>query len=143
MLFQKKKKTISQLRREVEHEEAVWNASKGLLERREQVRKEKRALFGKKFKINKITTSKLLILFLFINCTLIEIFTGWATIKMLTIAMVTGLPIDFTPLVTLIGAVVGEVIGFAVYCAKAIKENTIGGIVYDKAMANNDEEAVG
>jgi len=38
--------------------------------------------------------------------------------------------VDFTPIVTLIGAVVGEIIGFAIYAAKAAKENTVGGIVY-------------
>lgn len=41
---------------------------------------------------------------------------------------------DLTPLITLIGAVVSEVIGFAIYSIKAAKENTSGGIVYDLAM---------
>ena len=43
---------------------------------------------------------------------------------------------DFTPLVTLIGAVVSEVIGFAIYAIKSAKENTSGGIVYETAMMN-------
>lgn len=47
---------------------------------------------------------------------------------------------DFTPLVTLIGAVVSEVIGFAIYALKAMKENSKGGIVYDTAMRIDDEE---
>ena len=51
---------------------------------------------------------------------------------------------DFTPLVTLIGAVISEVIGYAVYSLKAMKENTSGGIVYDSALNNNDNNnAVG
>ena len=47
---------------------------------------------------------------------------------------------DLTPLITLIGAVVSEVIGFAIYSIKAAKENTSGGIVYDLAMQNNKNE---
>ena len=93
--------------------------------------------------MKKLSTSKLLILFLFINCTLIEVFTGWAMIKMLAIALATGLTIDFTPLVALIGAVVGEVFGYAVYSLKAMKENTVGGLVYDSALReleNSQEE---
>lgn len=42
--------------------------------------------------------------------------------------------VDFSPIVTLIGAVVGEVIGFAIYAAKSTKENTEGGIVYQNMM---------
>ena len=84
--------------------------------------------------MKKLSTSKLLILFLFINCTAIEIFTGWAMVKMLAIALTTGLAIDFTPLVALIGAVVGEVFGYAVYSLKAMKENTVGGLVYDAGL---------
>lgn len=84
--------------------------------------------------MKKISTSKLLIALLFINCTAIEIFTGWAMVKMLAIALVTSISIDFTPLVALIGAVVGEVIGYAIYSLKAMKENTIGGLVYEKAL---------
>ena len=45
---------------------------------------------------------------------------------------------DFTPLVTLIGAVISEVIGYAIYSLKAMKENTSGGIVYDSDIGNND-----
>jgi hypothetical protein len=47
---------------------------------------------------------------------------------------------DLTPLVTLIGAVVSEVIGFAIYSIKAAKENTKGGLVYDKAMKELEME---
>lgn len=56
---------------------------------------------------------------------------------MLKIAATTGL-IDFSPLVTLIGAVVSEVFGYAIYSLKAAKENTAGGLVYDMAMQNLD-----
>lgn len=93
--------------------------------------------------MKKISTSKLLIAFLFVNCTAVEIFTGWAMVKMLSIALITGLSIDFTPLVALIGAVVGEVFGYAVYSLKAMKENTVGGLVHDtvlKELENSQKE---
>lgn len=73
-------------------------------------------------------------MFLFINCTLIEIFTGYATLKSFELAYSIGYGVDFSPLVALIGAVVGEVIGFAIYAVKSSKENSQGGIVYDIAM---------
>ena len=88
--------------------------------------------------MGKIPTSKLLILFLFINCTLIELFTGWTTVQSFKLANELMITPDFTPLVTLIGAVVSEVIGYAIYSLKAMKENTSGGIVYDSALNNND-----
>ena len=119
-------------------QEQEWEKEKTLLERKEKIKKEKN-----KFKSNKITTSKLLILFLFLNCSLIEIFTGWAIAKMLYISLLTGNAIDFTPLVTLIGAVVGEVLGYAIYSLKATKENTSGGVVYDMAIKDFDNNSVG
>lgn len=82
----------------------------------------------------RLSTSKLLILFLFINCSLIELFTMGVTLQSMYLAQITGYNPDFTPLVTLIGAVVGEVIGFAVYAIKAKAENTSGGIEYETAM---------
>lgn len=88
--------------------------------------------------------SKKIILFLFINCTLIELFTGYITIMDLNIAKTTGI-VDFSPMIALITAVVGEVIGFAVYAVKSMKENTQGGITY-QAMMNEfeqQEEAIG
>ena len=56
---------------------------------------------------------------------------------MLDITINTGL-IDFTPLVTLIGTIVSEVFGYAIYALKSTKENTVGGIVYDMAIQNID-----
>ena len=47
---------------------------------------------------------------------------------------------DFTPLVALIGAVVSEVVGYAVYALKSAKENTVGGITYESAMRQIDED---
>lgn len=81
-----------------------------------------------------LSTSKFLIYFLFVNCTIIELFTMLVTWKQFSLAETIGLSIDFNPLTTLIGSVVGEIIGFAVYCAKAAKENSQGGITYDSIM---------
>ena len=102
----------------------------------------------KKNKKRKITTTKLIIFFLFLNCTIIELFTGWITIQSLNLAMITETAPDFTPLVTLIGAVIGEVISFSTYALKSIKENTSGGIIFEHSMQNiksdsSENESVG
>lgn len=94
---------------------------------------------GKRFVKKKMSTSKLLIVFLFLNCTIIEFFTMYVTLKSFALALAIGMMVDFTPLVTLIGAVVGEVIGFAIYSLKAAKENTKGGIVYDSTLKEESE----
>lgn len=88
----------------------------------------------------KISATKMIVLFLFINCSLIEIFTGWVTVVNLQLARDVGIFIDFTPLVTLVGTAVSEVFGFAIYAAKAAKENSKGGIVYDSTMRENLSE---
>ena len=118
-------------------EEQQWKIEKNLIKRKQKINREKAELNKTK---KKLTTTKLLILFLFVNCTIIELFTGWTVVQSLQLASTTGLTPDFTPLVTLIGAVVGEVFGFTVYALKSIKENTVGGVVYDCAMQNNDVE---
>ena len=124
---------MTKAEREILLQEKQWEKEKSLQERKYKIKKEKRelkSLYGFKF-----PTSKLLILFLFINCTLIELFTGWVTIKSIDLATLTMVGPDFTPLVTLIGAVVSEVIGFAIYAIKSAKENTEGGIIYETTMA--------
>lgn len=128
--------------RKVAFEERQWEREKEVLERKYSLKQEK-VNFKRKF-LPKISTSKLLILFLFINCTIIELFTGYVTLKSIDIATMTMMNPDFTPLVTLIGAVVTEVIGFSVYALKSAKENTAGGIVYETAMReHNEAEAEG
>ena len=106
--------------------EDSWNKEKELLERQYKLQEERRNLRPK----SKITTTKWIILFLFINCTAIEIFTGWSTYKSLMISEMLGTYADFSPLVALIGAVIGEVMGFAVYAVKSKAENTEGGVTY-------------
>lgn len=148
MFFKRKhKRLLTDIRKELEHDERRWELEKPLLDRRLKLEEEQKE-YRKQHAPIKISTSKLLIAFLFVNCSIIELFTGWATVKMLSISFTTGLPIDFTPLVTLIGSIVGEVIGYAIYSLKSTKENTAGGIVYDFAMKDNppsppDENAQG
>ena len=139
-LYQKK---LSE--RDVALEEAKWKIDKDLIERKQALMHDKAATYKKTFK--KPSTTKLLIMFLFGSCTLIELFTGWVTVQSLILAREAFITPDFTPLVTLIGAVVAEVFGFAVYSLKSAKENTAGGIVFEQAMyhMNNgdDNDAVG
>lgn len=124
--------------REITIKEHRWQREKEVLERKYKLKQEKKE-FKKQF-LPKISTSKLLILFLFINCTIIELFTGFVTLKSLDLTTLTMANPDFTPLVALIGAVVSEVVGYAVYALKSAKENTVGGITYETAMRQIDED---
>ena len=124
--------------RDIIIKEHRWQREKEVLERKYKLKQEKRE-FKKQF-LPKISTSKLLILFLFINCTIIELFTGFVTLKSLDLTTLTMANPDFTPLVALIGAVVSEVVGYAVYALKSAKENTVGGIKYESAMRQIDED---
>lgn len=124
--------------REITIKEHRWQREKEVLERKYKLKQEKRE-FKKQF-LPKVSTSKLLIFFLFINCTIIELFTGFVTLKSLDLTTLTMANPDFTPLVALIGAVVSEVVGYAVYALKSAKENTAGGITYEAAMRQIDED---
>lgn len=124
--------------REITIKEHRWQREKEVLERKYKLKQEKRE-FKKRF-LPKISTSKLLIFFLFLNCTIIELFTGFVTLKSLDLTTLTMANPDFTPLITLIGAVVSEVVGYAVYALKSAKENTAGGITYETAMRQIDED---
>lgn len=128
-------RNLAEEKKNLDWEERRWAQEKKLLRRKQKLIDEQAEYKKKK----RVSTSKLLILFLFINCSVIEIFTGWATVRMLDATINTSL-IDFTPLIALIGAVVGEVLSYAIYSLKATKENTVGGLVYDKAMQNIDNE---
>lgn len=114
-----------------------WEKEKEILQKRDIISQEK-----EKFKNDKKNKSfsKKILWFLFGNCTLIELFTFWSIAKSFNIAVQLNAMPDFTPLVTLIGAVVGEVVGFAIYAAKAAKENSKDGITYELAMKNREEE---
>ena len=83
--------------RDITIKEHRWQREKEVLERKYKLKQEKRE-FKKQF-LPKISTSKLLILFLFINCTIIELFTGFVTLKSLDLTTLTMAHPDFTPLV--------------------------------------------
>lgn len=92
----------------------------------------------KKYK-KKVSSAKLAMAFIFINCTLIEAFSIHITYRALSTLGI----LDLSAILGLISAVVGESVAYVVYCAKSKHENTKGGIVYDMAMAqlDNDNDA--
>lgn len=133
-------KAYNKFKSDVEHKEKMWSLTKPIWLRLNQLDEEKKEIFQEREKI-KFSTTKLLIAFLFLNCTVVEVFTIFSMFKMLEIAEMTGAMMDFTPLVTLIGTVIGEVLGFGIYSLKAAKENSKGGITYETAMFNLNSEA--
>lgn len=136
--------TIKEKERYILSQEKIWNKEKPLLEREYKIKAERKSLKEKfKEKKDKIANSKLLVWFLFINCTIIELFTIWVIIRELGLAAQGILSPDLSPLMALISTVVAEVIGFGIYSLKSTKENTAGGIVYETAMYNlqNEEES--
>ncbi len=113
-----------------------WDEQKQLLQAKEKIRQQKEEIFKQKNKKKReLTTTKRLMFFLFFSCSVIQIFTMYVTIK----SMNMGLGADFGPLQMLISAVVAEVIGFAIYSIKSLKENTKGGIIYEAAMYRNQQ----
>ena len=114
-----------------------WEEEKKILEVEQKIKEEK-----KKYK-RKFPTSKLLIFLLFINCTVIELFTGYILIKTIQMSQYTMISPAMTPLTTPIGSIVTQVIGYAVYSLKAMKENTKNGITYlnaEYSLNNNNFE---
>jgi len=106
--------------------ERKWKKEKELIERENKIKQEKKD-------IKSWSTTKLFMSFLFINCTCIELFTAVVLCWTIYLSKTTGIAADFSPLNTLIGAVVSEAIGFAVYSIKSAKENSKNGITYMKA----------
>lgn len=126
-LKEKEKYVLSQEKR--------WEKEKSLLEKEYKIKAERKSLKEKfKEKKDKIANSKLLVWFLFINCTIIEIFTIWVIIKEINLASEGILVPDLSPLMALITTVVAEVIGFGIYALKSTKENTEGGIIFETTM---------
>ncbi len=65
--------------------------------------------FDNRVEKKRLETSKLLMYFIVINCSIIEIYCMWAMVHFN----------DLSSLPTLMGAVITESVSFAVYCAKA------------------------
>ena len=110
-----------------------WQQEKEIYALTEEIKQEKKEIKNKMRK-DLPSWGKLLLVFLFINFTLIEIFTAWVTISSFSLAYAIGIMPDFTPLVTLIGAVIGQTLSYGFYSFKSKAENTEGGIVYEAAM---------
>lgn len=91
-------------------------------------------------KKKKISWSKLLLVFLFLNFTALEMFVGYVTLRTFTLASEISMMPDFTPLISLIGAVIGETLSYGIYCAKAKAENTVGGLVYESTLKELENE---
>lgn len=83
------------------------------------------------FKRENFTTSKLFMFIIIINCSIIEIYSMFIMYKMKNLDALT----------TLIGAVVGESVSFAIYCAKSYfgkKEEVRSDFEREKYNAEND-----
>lgn len=117
---------------ELAAQEAAWAREKKILESEKQMKEEKETLTTPK---KKWTVSKLICIFLLLNFTIIEILTGWVTYQTVMLGIMYGMYMDFSPLISFIGAFIGEVTTYAIYSSKSKAENTQGGIVYDQAMA--------
>ena len=118
----------------INFQENLWLQLKPELLRENKIEQEKKKINSEKRKIKLPSWGKMLLVFLFLNFTILEIFIGWVTIKTFALAFAVGMMPDFTPLVTLIGLVAGETISYGAYCAKSKAENIEGGLVHDSAM---------
>lgn len=133
---------------QVSFNEKIWAERKSLIERQNAIDAEQKELTEAHKKIKFPSWSKLLLIILFINFTILEIFVGWVTIHSFAVASIIGVMPDFTPLITLLGAVIGETISYGIYSAKSKAENTEGGIVYEQAKwemnrITNEDESCG
>ena len=139
-----KDKLLSLKVKSVARKEKRWEIEKPLLEKKQKIKQEK-AIINCKEEKNKMAFGKLLMIFLFINFALLEIFTCGITIYSFSLAFAIGIMPDFTPLITLLGSVIGETLSFGIYCVKSKAENTKGGIVYETALREfekNDEDNI-
>mgnify|MGYP003313974426 FL=1 len=115
-------------RKEVEHRIRMRKIQeKGMLQLMKEEEKAEREKYWPKKKIN---TSKAALWYMMIMCTIIQVFS---LIAMWHFA-------DLSPLTTLIGATVGEVFAYWAYTFKAAKENCQGGITYDMAFSEPEEQ---
>lgn len=122
--------------RKVKQQIEDWKKEKPIILAEQELKQDIKNTKGKIKKTKKpLTTTKFLMFFLFISCSIIELFTMYAIIK----GMNMGFGIDFSPLTMLISAVVAETIGFSIYSLKSMKENTQGGIVYQTALLEKEK----
>lgn len=132
LLLNGSKEKYEKRQKEINEKAENWEIERENIKKCNDIRDEYNQLT--KSKTDKLSMSKKALIFLFINCTLVEIFTGWVTVKSFALAFAMGIMPDFSPLLAIIGAVVGEVVGLMTYYAKSTKENTVGGIVYENSL---------
>lgn len=118
-----------------------WKKEKLFLVRKQEIAKEKAEILEPK---TRLSTTKRYMVFIFGTATIIELFTGYLMIHQMYLAQLSimngmgNYTPDMGPQTVLISTVVAEVIAFAVYCAKATKEKTVGGIEYLEAEQRCD-----
>lgn len=127
------RETLQQRELRSERELRRWNREKLILEQEQQIMEERHELLSKKWQ-KRLPFSKMFAIFLFANFTVLEIFTAWVTIQSFTLAYAIGTMPDFSPLLTLLGAVMGQTLSYWIYSSKAKAENTKGGIEYETIM---------
>ena len=137
--------SIRKLRRDkakTKLKQQLWEAQRPLKEIQNKIDEEKKDLNKKHFQIKFPSWSKIFLAFLFINFTILEIFIGYVTIKTFYIALNVGMMPDFTPLITLIGAVIGQTLSYGIYTIKSKAENIEGGITYEMAKMQMEQQNV-
>lgn len=125
--------------KKIKQKASLWNKEKEYLNIQQDIEHEKEQIKNKyKEQKRKLSMTKFLMYFLFISCSVVQLFTIYITIKIINI----GFEIDLTPLTMLITAVVAQVIGFAIYALKSTKENTKGGIIYQTALLEEVQKTI-
>lgn len=104
------KSNQSELRHQKKLKKALIKAEK--LKNKEEIRKIKYQFKKEKPWKSRMTTTKRLMYFIVLNCTIIEIYSMYIMAHLQ----------DLSSLYSLIGAVVGESISYAIYCAKSFNE---------------------
>lgn len=119
-----------------------WQIEKQILER-EQIILQEKEQFKQKKKETKTPYSKKALNILLFNSFLIELGIAYVTYSSVKLALLTGAALEFGPLMALIPIIIGQTVSYAIYSNKAKAENTQGGIVYESAMKQFDEEGEG
>lgn len=124
--------------RQITQKQKKWVIQRFNIQRENDIRNDYKRIQNKN--PFKLTTGKLAMWFLFVLCVVVVIFTGWIAIQQINLSYAIGMSPNFTPLITMIGAIMGATIDVAAYFAKSAKENSQGGIIFEAAAANNFEE---
>ena len=137
---------VRKLRRErilTRYKQQMWDARRPLVEAQNEIDEEIKKYKEKHIKLKFPSFSKMLLVFLSANFTILEIFIGWVTIKSFSLGLSINAMPDFTPLVSLIGVVLGHTVSYWIYSAKSKAENTVGGITYEMARMQMEQEMCG